>query len=313
MTVGNNEWVLHHYEASPYAEKIRLMFGHTGLRWHSVISPAMPPRPNLDPLTGGYRRIPVAQRGADLFCDSALISLEIARETDRAALRPDSVRDDLAALVERAQGDVFFSVITSEPPLKVLGALLRKFGVRQTYRFFKDRSSMMKDATIRPPSGKRAASVITAFFSDLDTVLKDRAFINGEHPGYADFAAIHPVKFKMDFMGLGLPKALKNLNRWYDAMLQPGHGERFELEPEDAFSLAAQSAPRPLPPSDAHENLNQEVSVAPMDYGQVPVTGLLVAMTAERYVVARQTEQFGVVHVHFPRAGYALKSAASHA
>ena len=68
MTNINKEWVLHHYEASPYAEKIRLMFGYTGLRWHSVISPPMPPRPNLDPLTGGYRRIPVAQKGADLFC-----------------------------------------------------------------------------------------------------------------------------------------------------------------------------------------------------------------------------------------------------
>ena len=59
--------VLHHYEDSPYAEKIRLMFGHLNLTWYSLISPAMPPRPNLDPLVGGYRRIPVLKQGADLF------------------------------------------------------------------------------------------------------------------------------------------------------------------------------------------------------------------------------------------------------
>ena len=307
MTDINKEWVLHHYEASPYAEKIRLMFGYTGLRWHSVISPPMPPRPNLDPLTGGYRRIPVAQKGADLFCDTALIALEIAMETDRAALRPDSLSDDTRALVAHAQGDVFFSVISSESPLKVLASLVGKFGVRETYRFFKDRSGMMKGATIRPPSGKRAAAVISTFFSDMDAILAGQEFLDGENPGYADFAAIHPVKFKADFFETVLPEALTHLNRWYAAMLALGYGERCELDPADAFKVAAQSEPRPLPPSDPHEYLNQQVNIAPTDYGQVPVTGQLLTVTAERYVVARQTDDFGAVHVHFPRAGYAVK------
>ena len=311
MIENANQWVLHHYEASPYAEKIRLMFGHTGLCWQSVISPPMPPRPNLDPLTGGYRRIPVAQKGADLFCDTALIALEIAGETDRAALRPASVSDDCKELVARAQGDVFFSVITSEPPTKVLASLLRKFGIRQTYRFFKDRSGMMKGATIRPPSGEQARSVITTFFADLNAALADRLFLDGERPGYADFAAIHPVKFKLDFIEMSLPKDLVHLNRWYESMLEPGHGERLELDPSDAFAMAAQSQPRPLPPSDSHEYLNQMVSVAPTDYGQVPVLGQLVATTGERYVVARQTDDFGVLHVHFPRVGYVVKPAAA--
>ena len=62
--------ILHHYDASPYAEKIRLMFGLKGMRWHSVLSPEQPPRPNVDPLSGGYRRIPIAQIGADVFCDT---------------------------------------------------------------------------------------------------------------------------------------------------------------------------------------------------------------------------------------------------
>ena len=71
--------ILHHYDNSPYAEKIRLMFGFTNMSWSSLLSPAWPPRPNLDPLTGGYRRIPVAQIGADIFCDTALIAQEVAR------------------------------------------------------------------------------------------------------------------------------------------------------------------------------------------------------------------------------------------
>jgi hypothetical protein len=59
----NQSIILHHYQGSPYSEKIRLMFGYTNTAWFSLLSPAQPPRPNLDPLTGGYRRIPVAQMG----------------------------------------------------------------------------------------------------------------------------------------------------------------------------------------------------------------------------------------------------------
>ncbi|MGB0407363.1 MAG: glutathione S-transferase N-terminal domain-containing protein, partial [Pseudomonadales bacterium] len=66
--------VLHHYEGSLFSEKIRLMLGYYGLSWESVeISPIMP-RPALMPLTGGYRRTPVLQDGADIFCDTHAIS-----------------------------------------------------------------------------------------------------------------------------------------------------------------------------------------------------------------------------------------------
>ena len=73
-------FILHHYSMSPFSEKIRLMFGYAGLAWQSLPCPEMPPRPTVDPLSGGYRRIPIAQVGADIFCDSRLISAEIARE-----------------------------------------------------------------------------------------------------------------------------------------------------------------------------------------------------------------------------------------
>ena len=108
--------VLHHYEDSPYAEKIRLMFGYLNTSWCSLLSPAMPPRPHLDPLVGGYRRIPVLQQGADLFCDTALIANELAAQTGRPSLRVDSPEAPAAALVARAQGDVFFSVIPVSRP-----------------------------------------------------------------------------------------------------------------------------------------------------------------------------------------------------
>ena len=66
--------ILHHYPASPFAEKIRLILGAKGLSWRSVTIPWIMPKPDLMPLTGGYRRTPVLQIGADVYCDTALIA-----------------------------------------------------------------------------------------------------------------------------------------------------------------------------------------------------------------------------------------------
>ena len=44
---------------SPYSEKIRAMFGYLGIQWQSALTTAMPPRPVLQSLAGGYRKIPV--------------------------------------------------------------------------------------------------------------------------------------------------------------------------------------------------------------------------------------------------------------
>ena len=64
-----HDLILHHYDEAPFAEKIRLVFGIKGLTWRSVIVPSAMPKPDLMPLTGGYRRTPVLQIGADVYCD----------------------------------------------------------------------------------------------------------------------------------------------------------------------------------------------------------------------------------------------------
>ena len=67
------ELILHHYDTSPFSEKIRLILGHKKLAWKSVLIPAIMPKPDVVALTGGYRKTPVLQVGADIYCDTALI------------------------------------------------------------------------------------------------------------------------------------------------------------------------------------------------------------------------------------------------
>uniref|UniRef100_UPI00338E51DC glutathione S-transferase N-terminal domain-containing protein n=1 Tax=uncultured Spongiibacter sp. TaxID=870896 RepID=UPI00338E51DC len=102
-------FILHHYDRSPYAEKVRLMFGVTNSEWQSLLSPPWPPRPNVDPLAGGYRRIPVAQCGADIFCDSAVIAEEVAlfkSEVDAMQSRLTQIKQQYPGMTEVLPADV---------------------------------------------------------------------------------------------------------------------------------------------------------------------------------------------------------------
>ena len=39
--------ILHHFPASPFSEKIRLVLGFKGVPWKSVIVPMMLPKPDV--------------------------------------------------------------------------------------------------------------------------------------------------------------------------------------------------------------------------------------------------------------------------
>ncbi len=80
--------ILHHYDTSPFSEKVRLLFGLKGLAWSSVIIPVIMPKPDFTPLTGGYRRTPALQIGADVYCDTQVILAELERRyPDTPAVR----------------------------------------------------------------------------------------------------------------------------------------------------------------------------------------------------------------------------------
>jgi glutathione S-transferase len=104
------ELIFHHYDFSPFSEKIRLIFGIKNLSWRSVTIPSILPKPDLIALTGGYRHTPVMQIGADMYCDTRLIADELDRRfPKRPLLRPQS--RGLALAVEAwAERDLFWPI-----------------------------------------------------------------------------------------------------------------------------------------------------------------------------------------------------------
>src|SRR5258708_33212070 len=71
--------ILHHFEKSPFSEKVRVVFGIKQIAWNSVLIPRIMPRPDLMPMTGGYRRTPAFQVGADVYFDTHIIIPELER------------------------------------------------------------------------------------------------------------------------------------------------------------------------------------------------------------------------------------------
>ena len=74
------ELILHHYAMSPFSEKIRLIMGFKRLAWRAVEIPTVMPKPDVVALTGGYRKTPVLQISADIYCDTALIARVLSFE-----------------------------------------------------------------------------------------------------------------------------------------------------------------------------------------------------------------------------------------
>src|SRR5262245_61925250 len=83
-----SDLILHHYPLSPYSEKARLAMGLKGLSWNSVEIPVWTPRPKLTPMTGGYRRTPILQIGADFYCDTLLILAVLEKQGTAGSLYP---------------------------------------------------------------------------------------------------------------------------------------------------------------------------------------------------------------------------------
>ena len=80
--------ILHHYDASPYTQKVLRILGLKDLEWGSVETPMILPKPDLVCLTGGYRGTPVMQIGADIYIDSQCIGRELERRVPEPSLFP---------------------------------------------------------------------------------------------------------------------------------------------------------------------------------------------------------------------------------
>jgi len=301
--------ILHHYDTSPYSEKVRLGFGLKGLAWSSVELPVIMPKPNLTALTGGYRKTPVLQIGADIYCDSQLIMRELERRYPTPSFYPagHGAADALAWWAEKT---------TFSP---AAGILFAKKPELLPEGFLEDRAKF-SGRNIDPAAMKAAVpnllDQLRAHFDWLNQMLTDgRSFLQGSVPSLSDLAAYHPVWFlQQNFGPLAAPlDGFPRLLSWAERVAAIGHGRRSPMNPEQALDVAraatSTASATPDPQDPVGRKPGQTVTVTPDDTGRDPVVGELIASCVHEIVIRRSDSTIGEVCVHFPRAGFVVAPA----
>lgn len=300
--------ILHHYDLSPFCEKVRLAFGHKGLAWRAVEIPIWPPRPDTVPLTAGYRRAPALQVGADVYCDTLLILREIERRFPEPTLYPEGQVGLVSALSWYADTVLFI------PAAKLVTSII---GDQLPEEFIRDRIAFMKEDFGGPASREELPQNrqrVHAQLNLLADMLKDgRPFLLGDALSAADLSAYHVPWFVRKNGGAAAEAMLPlaPLLPWMDRVAAVGHGTRSALSAAEALEVARRAEPEPVGAfADAASGLQRGDAVSILsDGGNDPITGTLASADETEIVIRNDHPRTGTVHTHFPRFGYSAVAA----
>ncbi len=308
MIDAAGELILHHYDGSPFAEKVRLMLGYKGLAWRSVHIPVIMPKPDVVALTGGYRKTPVLQVEADVYCDTACIARLLEARQPVPSLFPPSA--PLAPLLAQwADSTLFWTVIPHTMQPAGLAHVFKGVAPELLKAFAADRAPFT--GGMKRQSVADATANLGQYLSALDAQLADgRGWLLGDDASVADFAVAHCAWYvRRGGTVADVMNPFVHFRAWLDRVLAIGHGQSQRLSSTEALAVAA-SAPRHAAcavAAGSSFDAGQRVTVTPTDYGLDPVAGTLVGLSEVEVVLRRTDERAGTVHVHFPRAGYQLK------
>ncbi|MDM7950622.1 glutathione S-transferase family protein [Hydrogenophaga sp.] len=303
--------ILHHYPTSPFSEKVRLILGHKQLAWQSVIIPRIMPKPDVLPLTGGYRRTPFLQIGADIYCDTALICDVLEHRQPEPTLYPPHQKGVARVLAQWADSTLFWAAMGYNLSPKGAAALFAGQPPESAQAFAADRGAMRNNMTSLRPGDATAA--YRSYLRRLANMLDEQPFLLGAAPCVADFAAYHPLWFSrvVNPAMAGILDATPGVVAWMDRLAALGHGHLSKFTSTEAIAVAAAAQPAPLDDDvfqDEHGiALGSRVTIAAEAFGTEPTEGILRAATRTRYTLERSDDRAGLLHVHFPRVGFVLK------
>jgi glutathione S-transferase len=307
-----NDLILHHYPSSPFSEKVRLILGYKGLSWQSVVIPRTMPKPDVVALTGGYRRTPFLQIGADIYCDTALICDVLEHRQPTPTLYPEHQKGIARVLAQWADSTLFWAAMGHNLSPKGAAALFAGQPPETAQAFAADRGAMRAGmASLRPGD---ATAAYRSYLRRLANMLHEQPFLLGQAPCVADFAAYHPLWFSrvVNPAMAAILDATPGVLHWMDRMSALGHGQMGRLDAVQAIAIAAAAQPAPLPDEAFQDEhgiaLGSRVTVTAESFGPEPTEGILRAASRTHYTLERTDERAGRLHVHFPRVGFVLRA-----
>jgi glutathione S-transferase len=302
--------ILHHYPMSPFAEKVRLILGFKGLHWSSVHIPNIMPKPDVTALTGGYRKTPVMQIGADIYCDTALIADVIEERAPSPTLYPSGVAAASRVLAQWADSTLFWTAV---PFAMQPAGLAHMFeGVPpETIKAFGDDRAVFR-ANMPRMRGADANAAFALYLERLEETLGKQTFFFGTVPSIADFSIYHCLWFVLRAGPVArILESFSALQDWRARVAAFGHGTQEKLDSGAAIAIARDAtAEKSTGNVDSHGlAIGDRVVAAATDTGTDPIEGTLYGATKTRFSIAREDQRAGRVVVHFPRLGFELRRA----
>jgi glutathione S-transferase len=302
------ELILHHYPESPFSEKARAILGAKRLAWRSLQVSMVMPRPATIALTGGYRRIPVLQAGADIYCDTALIAAYLDGKGTGPSLFPAGQALAAQTLARWVDTELFWAAVTLRFIPENMGNFFTDPASAQA--FAEDRANFAQGAQVRRVPVDEALARYARFLAEMDTQLGDgRAYLFGADWSVADFAVYHMLWFI--HAGGGMADWLRShphVSAWMARMRLFGEHPGEAISAEEALAIALAADPLAVEQASDIPDIppGTEVNVAPVDYGVMPSHGTLLRCDTETIVIRREHALTGAVHVHFPRHGFGV-------
>ena len=298
--------ILHQYAASPFSHKVIKILTHKELAWQAVEQPIVAPKPELTPLTGGYRRIPVMQIGAHIYCDTLLIIRELEKRFPEKPLTPPHLAHLAEMVADWADHRVFANA--AMPTVFEMAALLPP-------EFLEDRAKMQNPATLGAgPSPEHARAQFAQDCRIIERQLEHSAFLLGDMFTLADASVFQIIHFACNAPSLAAGIAeLPKLSAWRQRIIDMGEGARTDIEPQAALEIARTAEPDMTPPPAAIDDptltVGSRVSIKPDDYGQEVTIGEIVWVSDDEIALKRDDDTVGTVLVHYPRLGYVISAA----
>ena len=277
-----------------------------------MLIPQIMPKPDVVALTGGYRRTPFMQIGADIYCDTALICDELERRYPTPVSTQSKFRPASWTRSQWADNQLFW-----------WGAIAYSFQSKTMAFIFDGVPAEIVKAFGGGPrgdagwgaanaSGRRCRHVARLSATDRQHAGRAHRGCLGKHRSLADFAAYHPLLVRA-------PHHTTGRHPFVHAACAAVDGPRrrnadialpAKLASADAIRIAHDTKPE-APTGEWHDEhgiaAGEPVTVTPLDYAFDPVAGDLVAATAKSYALRRFDERAGEVVVHFPRVGFKLE------
>ncbi|OSC98982.1 hypothetical protein PYCCODRAFT_1438790 [Trametes coccinea BRFM310] len=326
--------VLYHYDASPFATKVKNLLIIKRIPHLRVEVSTTLPRPDLSDRLGiTYRRIPILAIGKDVYCDSSLIAAVLERRFPAAAgygtlfpARKGGGKADtgmIKALCMSYADRALFTLAAANLPYK-------KF----TPEFVNDRRAWLGkdfDPDAMEANQPIVKSQLVSHLALLEEQLADGRewLMDTETPSLADITVQFSWAWMQRFRSLRdlfdrakFPASVAWINRVSEYIAKVGSQQQMVLDNisgEKAAEIICSSVyedPKAIGFDAADAALfgvkkGEYVSVTPTDNGKVPTIGKLVMLNQEEVVIETQGSTGKPVHCHFPRLNFLVKPEAS--